>query len=110
METTTTRKSLRPSEPGSDDEGASRKLQAGGLVPNSELTPNSSSRVAGSAEHPLATATASTNQGEFKQVLSKAQKLRQRAAIPQGIARNNAPPPRIGPASTLLRRLQSPAD
>ncbi|KAL1484298.1 hypothetical protein MTO96_032651 [Rhipicephalus appendiculatus] len=47
MDTTTTRKRLRPSEPGSDDEGASRKLQAVGLAPNWELTPNSPSRVAG---------------------------------------------------------------
>ncbi|KAL1470703.1 hypothetical protein MTO96_040297 [Rhipicephalus appendiculatus] len=34
MGTTTTRKRLRPSEPGSDDEGASRKLQAVGLGAN----------------------------------------------------------------------------
>ncbi|KAL1478392.1 hypothetical protein MTO96_035049 [Rhipicephalus appendiculatus] len=100
MDTTTTRKRLRPSEPGSDDEGASRKLQAVGLAQTSELTPNSHSRVAGLTEHPLATATDSTNEGEFQQVLSKAQKRRQRAAIPQGIAGNNAPPPGIGPAST----------
>ncbi|KAL1433815.1 hypothetical protein MTO96_012155 [Rhipicephalus appendiculatus] len=99
MDTTTTRKRLRPSEPGSDDEGASRKLQAVGLAPTSELTPNSPSRVAGSAEHLLTTATASTNEGEFQKVLSKAQKRRQRAAIPQGIAGKNAPPPGIGPAS-----------
>ncbi|KAL1421379.1 hypothetical protein MTO96_000461 [Rhipicephalus appendiculatus] len=100
MDTTTTRKRLRPSEPGSDDEGASRKLQAVGLAPTSELTPNSPTRVAGSAEHPLTTATASTDEGEFQQVLSKAQKRRQSAAIPQGIAGSNASPPGIGPAST----------
>ncbi|KAL1467893.1 hypothetical protein MTO96_041843, partial [Rhipicephalus appendiculatus] len=100
MDTTTTRKRLRPSEPGSDDEGASRKLQAVGLAQTSKLTPNSPSRVAGSTEHLLATATASANEGEFQQVLSKAQKRRERAAIPQGIAGNNAPPPGIGPAST----------
>ncbi|KAL1466005.1 hypothetical protein MTO96_026953 [Rhipicephalus appendiculatus] len=104
MDTTTTRKRLRPSEPGSDDEGASRKLQAVGPSSQSEPTQSLPSCVAGAAEQPSPNAGGSCNESEFRQVLSKAQKRRQRAAMPQGTAGNTAPPPGIGPATNSASR------
>ncbi|KAL1470168.1 hypothetical protein MTO96_024563 [Rhipicephalus appendiculatus] len=104
MDTTTTRKRLRPSEPSSDDEGASRKLQAVGPSSQSEPTQSLPSCVAGAAERPSSNAGGSCNESEFRQVLSKAQKRRQRAAMPQGTAGNIAPPPGIAPATTSASR------
>ncbi|KAL1464006.1 hypothetical protein MTO96_027040 [Rhipicephalus appendiculatus] len=104
MDTTTTRKRLHPSEPGSDDEEASRKLQALGPSSQSELTQSLPSCVAGVAERPSPNAGGSCNESEFRQVLSKAQKRRQRAAMPQGTTGNTTPLPGIGAAITYASR------
>ncbi|KAL1478322.1 hypothetical protein MTO96_035106 [Rhipicephalus appendiculatus] len=80
MDTTSTRKRSRPSESGSDDEGASRKLQA---VATEHLTVTKSTTPSSDAfadEHSATHDADATNETDFQLVLSKSQKRRQRTA------------------------------
>ncbi|KAL1479265.1 hypothetical protein MTO96_051990 [Rhipicephalus appendiculatus] len=78
MDTTSTRKRSRPSESGSDDEGASRKLQAVATEHLTVTTPTTPSSDAVADEHSATHDADATNETDFQLVLSKSQKRRQR--------------------------------
>ncbi|KAL1463865.1 hypothetical protein MTO96_043175 [Rhipicephalus appendiculatus] len=80
MDTTCTRKRSRPSESGSDDEGASRKLQAVATEHFTVTTPTTPSSDAVADEHSATHDADATNETDFQLVLSKSQKRRQRTA------------------------------
>ncbi|KAH7947181.1 hypothetical protein HPB52_008062 [Rhipicephalus sanguineus] len=84
MDTTSTRKRSRPSESGSDDEGASRKMQA---VATERVT-----------EQPDTPDADGTNENEFQTVFSKSQKRRLRASTAPRPVGNIGPP--TAPAAT----------
>ncbi|KAL1444014.1 hypothetical protein MTO96_045715 [Rhipicephalus appendiculatus] len=80
MDTTSTRNRSRPSDSGSDDEGASRKLQAV-ATDLTVTTPTTPSSDAVADEHSATHDTDATNETDFQLVLSsKSQKRRQRTA------------------------------
>ncbi|XP_037581756.1 uncharacterized protein LOC119464972 [Dermacentor silvarum] len=108
MDTTTTRKRSHPSELGSDDEGASRKLQAVGTAPHIASTTKLPPRVSGEDDRHFTPASGITTEGEFQQVLSKAQKRRQRSALPPGLAANSVPSPGTEPAVPPAARPTAP--
>ncbi|KAH7953271.1 hypothetical protein HPB49_006688 [Dermacentor silvarum] len=112
MDTTITRKRSRPSELGSDDEGASRKVQAVGTAPHNASTTKLPPHVTGEDDRHLTLASGITTEGEFQQVLSKAQKRRQRSALPPGLAGNIPSPgtePAVAPAARPTAPCSSPA-
>ncbi|KAH7945704.1 hypothetical protein HPB49_014342 [Dermacentor silvarum] len=112
MDTTITRKRSRPSELGSDDEGASRKVQAVGTAPHNASTTKLPPHVTGEDDRHLNLASGITTEGEFQQVLSKAQKRRQRSALPPGLAGNIPSPgtePAVAPAARPTAPCSSPA-
>ncbi|KAL1473099.1 hypothetical protein MTO96_038925 [Rhipicephalus appendiculatus] len=78
MGTTSTQKRSRPSESGSDDEGASRKLQAVATEHLTVATPTTPSSDAVADEHSATHDADATNETDFQLVLSKSQKRRQR--------------------------------
>ncbi|KAL1482131.1 hypothetical protein MTO96_015021 [Rhipicephalus appendiculatus] len=80
MDTTSTRKRSRPSESGSDDGGASRKLQAVATEHLTVTTPTTPSSDAVADEHSATHDADATNETDFQLVLSKSQKRRQRTA------------------------------
>ncbi|KAL1421775.1 hypothetical protein MTO96_022823 [Rhipicephalus appendiculatus] len=80
MDTTSTRKRSRPNESGSDDEGASRKVQAVATEHLTVTTPNTPSSDAVTDEHSATHDADATNETDFQLVLSKSQKRRQRTA------------------------------
>ncbi|KAH7945594.1 hypothetical protein HPB49_013239 [Dermacentor silvarum] len=108
MDTTTTRKRSHPSELGSDDEGASRKLQAVGTAPHIASTTKLPPRVSGEDDRHFTPASGIITEGEFQQVLSKAQKRRQRSALPPGLAGNSVPSPGTEPAVPPAARPTAP--
>ncbi|KAH7954725.1 hypothetical protein HPB49_021314 [Dermacentor silvarum] len=108
MDTTITRKRSRPSELGSDDEGASRKVQAVGTAPHNASTTKLPPHVTAEDDRHLTLASGITTEGEFQQVLSKAQKHRQRSALPPGLAGNNVPSPGTEPAIAPVARPTAP--
>ncbi|KAL1477772.1 hypothetical protein MTO96_035487 [Rhipicephalus appendiculatus] len=69
-----------PSESGSDDEGASRKLQAVATEHLTVTTPTTPSSDAVADEHSATHDADATNETDFQLVLSKSQKRRQRTA------------------------------
>ncbi|KAL1478788.1 hypothetical protein MTO96_052385 [Rhipicephalus appendiculatus] len=95
MDSTSTRKRSRPSEPSSDDEGASRKMQA---VATERPTVMSPTNVVAEV-HSTTKDTDVTNETEFQLVLSKSQKRRQRTSTPQRPVANIGPPG-TAPAAT----------
>ncbi|KAL1479730.1 hypothetical protein MTO96_051623 [Rhipicephalus appendiculatus] len=80
MDTTSTRKRSRPSESDSNDEGASRKLQAVATEHLTVTAPTTPSSDAVADEHSATRDANATNQTDFQLVLSKSQKRRQRTA------------------------------
>ncbi|KAL1416109.1 hypothetical protein MTO96_028240 [Rhipicephalus appendiculatus] len=76
MDTTSTRKRSRPSESGSDDEGASRKLQAVATEHLTVTTPKTPSSDAVTDEHSATHDVDATNETDFQLVLSKSQNQR----------------------------------
>ncbi|KAH7967545.1 hypothetical protein HPB49_025656 [Dermacentor silvarum] len=108
MDTTTTRKRSHPSELGSDDEGASRKLQTVGTAPHIASTTKLPPRVSGEDDRHFTPASGITTEGEFQQVLSKAQKRRQRSALPPGLAGISVPSPGTEPAVPPAARPTAP--
>ncbi|KAL1427083.1 hypothetical protein MTO96_017741 [Rhipicephalus appendiculatus] len=78
MDTGSTRKRSRSSESGSDDEGASRKLQAVATEHLTVTTPTTPSSDAVADEHSATHDADATNETDFQLVLSKSQKRRQR--------------------------------
>ncbi|KAH7954543.1 hypothetical protein HPB49_019687 [Dermacentor silvarum] len=112
MDTTITRKRSRPSELGSDDEGASRKVQAVGTAPHNASTTKLPPHVTREDDRHFTLASGITTEGEFQQVLSKAQKRRQRSALPPGLAGNIPSPgtePAVAPAARPTAPCSSPA-
>ncbi|KAL1483652.1 hypothetical protein MTO96_033048 [Rhipicephalus appendiculatus] len=69
MDTTSTRKRSRPSESGSDDEGASRKLQAVATEHLTVTTPTTPSSDAVADEHSATHDADATNETDFQLVL-----------------------------------------
>ncbi|KAH7953782.1 hypothetical protein HPB49_012086 [Dermacentor silvarum] len=108
MDTTSTRKRSRPSELGSDDEGASCKLQAVGTAPHIASTTKLPPRVTGEDNRNSTPASGITTEGEFQQVLSKAQKRRQRSALSPGLAGNSVNSPGTEPAVPPAARPTAP--
>ncbi|KAH7933387.1 hypothetical protein HPB49_012119 [Dermacentor silvarum] len=108
MDTTTTRKRSHPSELGSDDEGASRKLQAVWTAPHIASTTKLPPRVSGEDDRHFTPASGIITEGEFQQVLSKAQKRRERSALPPGLAGNSVPSPGTEPAVPPAARPTAP--
>ncbi|KAL1436894.1 hypothetical protein MTO96_049286 [Rhipicephalus appendiculatus] len=79
-DTTSKRKRSRPNESGSDDEVASRKLQAVATEHLPVTTPTTPSSDAVPDEHSATDDADATNETDFQLVLSKSQKRRQRTA------------------------------
>ncbi|KAL1482561.1 hypothetical protein MTO96_014164 [Rhipicephalus appendiculatus] len=100
MDTTSTRKRSRPSEPSSDDEGASRKMQAVATERPTVTSPTASSTNVVAELHSTTKDADVTNETEFQLVLSKSQKPRQRTSPPQRPVANIGPPPGTAPAAT----------
>ncbi|KAL1442832.1 hypothetical protein MTO96_030608 [Rhipicephalus appendiculatus] len=100
IDTTSTRKRSRPSEPSSDDEGASRKMQAVATERPTVMSPTASSTNVVAEVHSTTKDTDVTNETEFQLVLSKSQKRRQRTSTPQRPVLNIGPPPGTAPAAT----------
>ncbi|KAH7943049.1 hypothetical protein HPB52_004130 [Rhipicephalus sanguineus] len=80
MDTTSTRKRSRPSESGSDDEGASCKMQAVATERVTVMSPTAPPSDTVAEEHPNTHDADGTNETEFQTVFSKSQKRRQRAS------------------------------
>ncbi|KAH7966156.1 hypothetical protein HPB49_014068 [Dermacentor silvarum] len=91
-----------------DDEGASRKVQAVGTAPHNASTTQLPPHVTGEDDRHLTLASGITTEGEFQQVLTKAQKRRQRSALPPGLAGNNVPSPGTEPAVAPAARPTAP--
>ncbi|KAL1481388.1 hypothetical protein MTO96_034499 [Rhipicephalus appendiculatus] len=100
MDTTSTRKRSRPSEPSSDDEGASRKMQAVATERPTVMSPTASSTNVVAEEHSTTQDADITNETEFQLALSKSQKRRQRTSTPQRPVANIGSPPGTAPAAT----------
>ncbi|KAL1476318.1 hypothetical protein MTO96_036599 [Rhipicephalus appendiculatus] len=81
MDTTSTRKRSRPSESGSEGEGASHKLLAV-ATDLTVMTPTTPSSDGVADEHSATHDADATNKTDFQLVLSKSQKRRQRTATP----------------------------
>ncbi|KAH7966751.1 hypothetical protein HPB49_019193 [Dermacentor silvarum] len=90
MDTTITRKRSRPSELGSDDEGASRKVQAVGTAPHNASTTQLPPHVTGEDDRHLTLASGITTEGEFQQCYF--------------VRHTTAPPFPVPPASPSRRR------
>ncbi|KAL1479058.1 hypothetical protein MTO96_034843 [Rhipicephalus appendiculatus] len=100
MDTTSTRKRSRPCEPSSDDEGASRKMQAVATERPTVMSPTASSTNVVAEVHFTTKYTDVTKETEFQLVLSKSQKRRQRTSTPQRPVANIGPPRGTAPAAT----------
>ncbi|KAH7942972.1 hypothetical protein HPB52_002917 [Rhipicephalus sanguineus] len=98
MDTTSTRKRSRPSESGSDDEGASRKMQAVATERVTVMSPTAPPSDTVAEEQPDTPDADGTNENEFQTVFSKSQKLRQRASTAPRPVGNIGPP--TAPAAT----------
>ncbi|KAL1443219.1 hypothetical protein MTO96_046070 [Rhipicephalus appendiculatus] len=110
MDTTSTRKRSRPRESGSDDEGASRKMQAVATERSTVTSPTAPSSDT-AAEEPIVTHDADgTHETEFQTVLSKSQKRCQRALASPGPAANIGPLPGTTPAATPARVVPGPSN
>ncbi|KAL1486720.1 hypothetical protein MTO96_031287 [Rhipicephalus appendiculatus] len=100
MDTTSARKRSRPSESGSDDEGASRKMQAIAAERLTAMSPTKPLSDAVAEEH-FATRDADvTSETEFRLVLSKSQKRRQQSSTPLRTVATIGPPSGNAPAAT----------
>ncbi|XP_037501849.1 uncharacterized protein LOC119375889 [Rhipicephalus sanguineus] len=98
MDTTSTRKRSRPSESGSDDEGASRKMQAVATERVTVMSPTAPPSDTVAEEQPDTPDADGTNENEFQTVFSKSQKRRQRASTaPRPVGNIGSP---TAPAAT----------
>ncbi|XP_049271408.1 uncharacterized protein LOC125758366 [Rhipicephalus sanguineus] len=102
MDTTYTRKRSRASESGSDDEGASRKMQAVATERVTVMSPTAPPSDTVAEEHP------DTHDAEFQTVFSKSQKRRQRASTAPRPVGNIGPPPGTAPAATPAAQPSTP--
>ncbi|KAH7946755.1 hypothetical protein HPB52_003978 [Rhipicephalus sanguineus] len=100
MDTTTTRKRSRPSQSGSDDEGASRTMQAVATERVTVRSPTTAPSDTVAEEQPVTHGADGTNETEFQTLFSKSQRRRQRASTSWRPAGNIGPPPGTAPAAT----------
>ncbi|KAL1444682.1 hypothetical protein MTO96_045455 [Rhipicephalus appendiculatus] len=109
MDTTSTRKRSDPSESGSDDKGASRKMQAVATEPLTVTSPSAPSNDAVAEEHSV-THDADANETEFRTVIYKSQKRGWRAVTSPGPAANISTPPGTALAATPARVVHGSAN
>ncbi|KAL3256450.1 hypothetical protein MRX96_017175 [Rhipicephalus microplus] len=110
MNTTSTQKCSRPSESGSDAEGASWKMDnvASESVKVTSFTTLSNDAVA--HEDSVTHETDRSNESELQTVPSKSKKRRQRASTSQGPAANTGPRPATAPMAMPVHVASGPAN
>ncbi|KAL3194190.1 hypothetical protein MRX96_016323 [Rhipicephalus microplus] len=103
MDTMSTRKSLRFSKSGSDDEGASWKMQAVASERLTVTSPTTTSSDAFTEEHSITHDTDGSNETKFYTILSRSQKRCQRAFTSPGPTTHTGSPPATAPEATPAR-------